>query len=40
MSPLEAAPNATEVANVFFIGGLLTCIVFGVVVAWVVSRRP
>src|SRR5271163_4541568 len=40
MSPLQAASNATDVANVFFIGGLLALITSSVAVAWVANRSP
>jgi hypothetical protein len=40
MSPLEAASNATDVANVLFIGGLLALIASGVAVALVANRSP
>jgi hypothetical protein len=40
MSPLEVASNATDVGNIFFIGGLLALIASGVAVALVVNRKP
>ena len=39
MPSLEAASNATDIANILFIGTLLACIVLSVAVAWFVNRR-
>jgi hypothetical protein len=40
MSQLEVASNATQIANIFFIGALLASIVSGLAVALVASKRP
>jgi hypothetical protein len=39
MPLLEPASNATDIANILFIGTLLACIVSSVAVAWFVNRR-
>jgi hypothetical protein len=39
MFPVETASEATELSNLFFIGMLLTIIVFGALGAYVASRR-
>jgi hypothetical protein len=39
MPSLEAASNATDIANILFIGTLLACIVLSVAVASFVGRR-
>ena len=39
MPLLEATSNATDTANILFIGALLACIVLSVGVAWFVNRR-
>jgi hypothetical protein len=39
VSPLEAASDATDLANIIFIGGLLAFIAVGLAVAWVMSLR-
>jgi hypothetical protein len=38
-SPLEAASDTTDVANIIFIGGLFALVIVGLVVAWVMSWR-
>jgi hypothetical protein len=39
MPSLEAASNATDIANILFIGTLFACIVLSAAVAWFVNRR-
>lgn len=39
MPSLKAASNATDIANILFIGILLLCIVSSFAVAWVTNSR-